>query len=463
MQYPLIPRVPRPRGLGGIANQMAGLGTWVVDRPWGLSPAIIPGPPQPYQNTIRTVLPRAQRPRLLNLHQGPVVPTGTWPQVRPTNAPVFRTPLIRAGERAVDEQLPFAGFGSGWVPLGVAHPPYFLVGTKDMKAGWSGFGAENGTGGTTVNVGGQQMRVSAQAQAQAEADPSLIYGIVTDSAIVYTDLLAQRDIFDTVYASGKRAYGAVMAEGLADQAARRDATQAAFGSTEALNAAATRINHYGAVVASLSGMAERGDLKNLPASVQRALNAMQRTSTVPDVMGSNTLLTQVTTPIDFGAITVLGVLLTLGVLAIIGATAAEVSTSGITNWLAERERTLAARAAADLARTRAQSAQWQVYDKQKAALMAKRAQVAPAEQRAIDAQMALLDQQYRAQDAHIKKAVNDAGGGGSIFLPLLMVAGGLLWATGGTRALKGLFTRKREKVAEKKQERGAFTFSVTPG
>jgi hypothetical protein len=125
--YPLIPRVPRPRGLGAIANIAAGLGTWVVDRPWGLSPAIIPGQPQAYQNAIRTILPRAQRPRLLNLHQGPVVPTGTWPVVQPTNAPVFRTPLIAPGERAVSEQLPYAGYGSGWVPLGVAHPPYFLA------------------------------------------------------------------------------------------------------------------------------------------------------------------------------------------------------------------------------------------------------------------------------------------------------------------------------------------------
>lgn len=454
--YPLIPRVPRPRGLGGLAQAASGLGTWVVDKPWGLSPAIIPGQPQPYQNAIRTILPRAQRPRLLNLHQGPVVPTGTWPVVRPTNAPVFRTPLVAAGERAVDEQLPFAGYGSGWVPLGVAQPPYFLVGTKDMKQGWSGFGQENAEGGTTVNVGGRAVRVTAAAQAQAEANPNLIYDMVRDAAVVYTDLLAQRDMYETVRVQGTKAYTAA---GVAEPEvkAMQDATAAAFGNAAAQNDAVTKLNKYGTVVSSLTSMMDRGELTGLPASVQQAINAMQKTSTRPDLSGTNTLLTTGPKPpyLGTGAITLVGTLLALGVLAIAGATTVGIMYGPeIADWGVEAEKTKRARAEADLARIRAQSEVWKVYDRQKAALMQRLATSSPGEGLAIKAQIAELDKQYRATEQAAKRAPREAAGGRPADLLMPVIAFGALFALGGgLHTVKGWFAKGQERRVQKKRKK----------
>jgi hypothetical protein len=453
--YPLIPRVPRPRGLGGIAKAAAGLGTWVVDKPWGLSPAIIPGQPQPYQNAIRTILPRAQRPRLLNLHQGPVVPTGTWPVVHPTNAPVFRTPLIAPGERAVSEQLPYAGYGSGWVPLGVAHPPYFLAEKGPMNPGMNGFGETNDDGSTTVNVAGKSVRVSAQAMAQVQANPQVIYQLLTDSAVIYTDLLAQRDIYDSVRVNGTRAYENVMAANLAEVQAMQDATFAAFGDAAQQNEAASRLNQYGAVVTSLSGMMDRGELANMPPQVVQAVNALRKTSTQPDVSGNNTLLSSGPAPTDLGIVFWTAVAI-VGVVAILGYTAYKVAPV-ITDWGVEANRAAAARADADLARARAQSAQWQVYDKQKAALMEKRATVAPAEQVAIDAQIKALDTQYHGVDVGVKRAVRNAGGASFPFVPVAMVVGGVLLA-GGWGWLLGLFRGKKKAVTEKQSEKSAYVF-----
>jgi hypothetical protein len=325
----------------------------------------------------------------------------------------------------------------------------------------NGFGANNDDGSTSVNVAGKVVRVSAAAKAQAEANPGLIYRLLTDSAVIYTDLLAQRDIYDAVRINGTRAYESVMAPNLAEVQAMQDATFAGFGDAAKQNDAATRLNQYGAVVSALAGMMDRGELKNLPPQVMQAVNAMQRTSTQPDVMATNTLLTSGPAPLDYGVITVLGVLLTLGVLAIIGTTVVGVTHGAqIMDWASEGSRAATARAEADLARTRAQSAQWQVYDKQKAALMQKRVTVSPAEQVAIDAQIKALDTQYHGVDAGVKRAVRSAGGGTFPVGPMAMVVAGVL-AAGGWGFLfgkDGFFRGRKKKVEEKKSEATAYVF-----
>ena len=153
-----LPRRPRPRGLGDIARSAAGYGAWVVDQPWGLSPSIIPGQPPAYsQDVVQTMYPRAAISRLTALQTGPVVPGGTWARLLPSGTPVFRTPVVEAGKRV--EDMPghwgpnaaassgagMSGPGLGWIPMGVAKPPTYM-----LQNGFSGFG--QGGGETALSV-----------------------------------------------------------------------------------------------------------------------------------------------------------------------------------------------------------------------------------------------------------------------------------------------------------------------
>lgn len=159
-----LPRRNRPRGLGEAAARAAsGFGTWIVDNFWGLSPKNISGQPRPYgQTVVQTLLPRTNLPRLLDLHMGPVVPGGTWPELRRmNNQPVFRTPVERPGAlqvslppgagpgpRSEEVQHRLAGFG--YIPMGVATRPAYLL----EQPGLQGFGAFGQTDTTTVEAMG---------------------------------------------------------------------------------------------------------------------------------------------------------------------------------------------------------------------------------------------------------------------------------------------------------------------
>ena len=149
-----LPRRDRPRGLGDVAEAASGLGTWIVDDFWGLSPAIISGQPQPYgQTSVQTLLPRTPMPRLQNLHMGPVIPGGTWPTLRRmNNQPVFRTPVERpgaiqmslppgAGPGPASEVVPHDLAGLGYIPMGVAHRPAYLL----EPTGLQGYGTHAST------------------------------------------------------------------------------------------------------------------------------------------------------------------------------------------------------------------------------------------------------------------------------------------------------------------------------
>lgn len=157
-----LPRRDRPRGLGEAADRAgSGFGTWIVDNFWGLSPKNIGGQPRPYgQTVVQTLLPRSLQPRLMNLHMGPVIPGGTWPLLRRmNNQPVFRTPVERAGAvqmslppgagagpptEAVPHNLAGTGGGFGWIPMGVAHRPAYLL----EQPGIQGYGAGAPNGGS---------------------------------------------------------------------------------------------------------------------------------------------------------------------------------------------------------------------------------------------------------------------------------------------------------------------------
>ena len=244
--YPNILRVvPRPRGLGGVARVAAGLGAWVVDKPWGLSPSIIPGQPRPYQNMVRTMLPRSQHPRLLNVDYR-VVAGGSWPRLLPANSPVFRTPVMAPGAQAVNEALPgdpvargVAGYG--WVPMGVAHPPYFLA---EKGSGMSGYGANSTT-------------LSAADQKWLEDNPGKVQKAIRDTAVAYASLRAQANTFNVLYQSLAKADAVLSAgAGFSDADARARAVQLIYGSEAKKNEADTTLRRMGAAASRVQGMAE---------------------------------------------------------------------------------------------------------------------------------------------------------------------------------------------------------------
>lgn len=129
------PRRPRPRGLGAMGEFFGGLGSWVIDQPWGLSPSIIPGQPRPYGPDVlpNPMPPRAQQPRWLNVSDR-VLPKTPWPRILPASGPgaaVFRTPVTDPGFTVVDEPGNWSGAGTiggyGYIPMGVARPPVQLL------------------------------------------------------------------------------------------------------------------------------------------------------------------------------------------------------------------------------------------------------------------------------------------------------------------------------------------------
>ena len=146
-----LPLESRPRGLGELAEQASGFGTWVVDMRWGLSPKLIGGQNRPYgPAVVQTYYPRSQAPRLTALQTGGVIAAGTWPDLLPaTTSPVFRTPVTRPGVQQMSlppgagvtngTALAAAGMqglaGYGYVPLGVAQPPTEMY--EQIKAGQS--------------------------------------------------------------------------------------------------------------------------------------------------------------------------------------------------------------------------------------------------------------------------------------------------------------------------------------
>ncbi len=133
-----LPLRNRPRGLGDVAERAGGLGSWVVDQHWGLSPEVIQGQNRPYgQAIVQTYLPRTQHPRLLQVQDRPVVAAGTWPTLKSTaTIPVFRTPVDLPGIDPTSVPPGLSGGGAfgngifGWVPQGVAKPPYNLLERK---------------------------------------------------------------------------------------------------------------------------------------------------------------------------------------------------------------------------------------------------------------------------------------------------------------------------------------------
>lgn len=139
-----LPRLPRPRGLGALGHTF---GTWVVDRMWGLSPAIVPGQGRPYgPDIVQTIYPRAQNPRYLNVDYGVVGRAQwKWPQYPAASGPgaaVFRLPLNAPGVREDDgpeayETAPaFKGYGS--IPVGRAQPAWDQVTRRDEAGGLQG-------------------------------------------------------------------------------------------------------------------------------------------------------------------------------------------------------------------------------------------------------------------------------------------------------------------------------------
>lgn len=246
-------RVPRPRGLGGIARVAAGLGTWIVDRPWGLSPAIIPGQPRPYQDMVRTMLPRSQHPRLLNVSYR-VLAAGSWPRLLPANSPVFRTPVMAPGAQAVNEALPgdpisrgVAGYG--WVPMGVAHPPFFLA---ETAAGMSGYGS-NGSG-TKANL--------SDADRQWVADnPRRVTKAIRDSALTYAKLRAQQNLYHTLFDTFAKQAATYRANVVSTKGSpEQRATQAVYGSAEAKFDAANRLQRWAGAAAEIKMTAEAGGI-----------------------------------------------------------------------------------------------------------------------------------------------------------------------------------------------------------
>lgn len=208
-----LPRRDRPRGLGDIAEAASGLGAWVVDNFWGLSPKNIGGQPRPYgQTVVQTFLPRALQPRLMNLHMGPVIPGGTWPLLRRmNNQPVFRTPVERPG--AVNVSLPpgagpapltetvaqpqrINGYnGFGWIPMGVATRPAYLLEPPGMQ-GYGAYGQDSNVGGElTINALGA---VGKMTQAELEASAGTLRSIFIAYAQTYMSRVHQMELFDEV-------------------------------------------------------------------------------------------------------------------------------------------------------------------------------------------------------------------------------------------------------------------------
>lgn len=138
-----LPRRNRPRGLGDVAERASGLGAWVIDNHWGLSPAVITGQNRPYgQSVVQTYLPRTPHPRLLAVQDRPVVAGGTWPTLKASaTIPVFQTPVELPGIDPTSVPPGLGGGGTfgngvfGWVPQGVARPPYRLLERKYGGAG----------------------------------------------------------------------------------------------------------------------------------------------------------------------------------------------------------------------------------------------------------------------------------------------------------------------------------------
>lgn len=370
MYLNMIPRVPRPRGLGGLGHHFAGLGTWVVDKPWGLSPAIIPGQPRPYQDMVRTQLPRSQHPRLLNLHMGPVLAAGTYPQLIPANTPVFRTPVRAPGVEVVSDQLPRtpALNGFGWVPMGVAHPPFRLA--------MNGFGQTTGAPETvTVTVAGRPYTATV-----SSADAAALKAIAVGAAKVYGTLKAQRDTYETIERVGREAW---QASGLSEQQAAinamADAQSAVYGSAQAQNAAMLDLERWESVLASLQEALASGQFGDVPPEMAGVMRVLTTRTTRFDVSGDTSALGHGPPPLNLGFV----FMTALAVIAIAAAAGAvgfayytgKFDVAKVQAEVAKKEAETAAE------KTRMASKAWQVADAYRALLTEKIATAPTAEAR----------------------------------------------------------------------------------
>jgi hypothetical protein len=319
MYHNIIRRVPRPRGLGGVARAASGMGAWVVDRPWGLSPSIIPGQPQPYQGMVRTQLPRSQHPRMLNVDYR-VVAGGSWPRLLPANSPVFRTPVMAPGAQAVNETLPgdpvpSGTAGYGWVPLGVAHPPYFLAERHDM----SGYGGS-----------GDALRLVEDEHAWLEQNPAKVKKAISDTAIAYAALLAQQNVFHTMYNAlsvSDAALENTVTSGRAASTAYVKATLAAYGKPGDSYEQATARKHDAAKqMQRLAAAAVEIDLvlkkEGISATGPISILASQPSEDISKLLRSPKALSFDN---GVGAGFTLGVMITVAVLAAVAASAVTVS------------------------------------------------------------------------------------------------------------------------------------------
>jgi hypothetical protein len=202
-----LPRRDRPRGLGEAADRAgSGFGTWIVDNFWGLSPKNISGQPRPYgQTVVQTLLPRSLQPRLMNLHMGPVIPGGTWPLLRRmNNQPVFRTPVERpgavqmslppgAGAGPPTEAVPHNMAGFGWVPMGVAHRPSYLLEQPGLQ-GFGGFGQVGGE--LTIEAMGAIVKLDPSEVEWTEKNAATLRNIFLNFARTYLARMHQLELFD---------------------------------------------------------------------------------------------------------------------------------------------------------------------------------------------------------------------------------------------------------------------------
>lgn len=202
----------RPRGLGDLADAAASFGTWVVDMRWGLSPKHIHGQTRPYgPPVVTTFYPRSQDPRLLNLHQGPVVAGGTWPQLAPVGSwpGVFRTPMVSPGSRQMS-MPPLGMSGFGYVPMGVATTPYHLLAPgEDMASPYEqmpaalrgpdlqGFGADDDV---SLTVGGKTLTLTAADTEWVRANATRLQNAFYGFAQSYVAARSQLQRFQDLYA-----------------------------------------------------------------------------------------------------------------------------------------------------------------------------------------------------------------------------------------------------------------------
>jgi hypothetical protein len=177
-----------------------------------------------------------------------VVAGGSWPRLLPANSPVFRTPVTAPGAQAVNETLPGTPVpsgtaGYGWVPLGVAHPPYFLA---EKGSGLSGYGSES------------PLDLSAEDQAWLKANPGKVQKAIRDSAIAYASLRAQQNTYHALYKALAKedAVGRANVTQAGGNAYQR-ATQIVYGGEAAKVEASRMLQRMAAVATEVQLVAEK--------------------------------------------------------------------------------------------------------------------------------------------------------------------------------------------------------------